>query len=611
MRSGCLRRRLACVGGRLVRVACRRRGRRGRPSLPDLEIQQGLARRREADEARREGGKGKAHAPAARASRRRLDPQAAHLGLRRRRLPHAERRLDRARPAFRTPTGVFSVIQKNRYHRSNIYSGAPMPFMQRITWSGVALHAGVLPGYPASHGCIRLTHQFASELWGMTAWARAWSWRRRTRSRSRWRTPSLPVPQPDAGAGDAAPTPSGSSRRWRPWAGDKTAEASAAPSAAASCSIRSSAPRPSKAQIVAEAPAKAKAAKEAVEASAAKAAEANKAISGAARGRAGARGCPRPSAMPPSRRSRRPRRPRRPSAPRRRRPQPRRKVEEAAKAATEAAARRGRQDAGGVRRGAGGLGCREGRATPRQPPRGRASATPSRSRCSSAGRRPRLHPPGLGADPRGAGDLQGRRCAARHACLRGNGTVEDGKAMRWLAVTLPSPRRAPRPAARRAQATGAGAARARAANPGQPRETADRRARAHRSSPRRPGNSSPTGCGPAPRSSSPTRASATRIGKVHRLHRAAAVIEHPRLLRDNRQSLRYKRPVHAPHRNHPRAARICNRLGQHDFVAVDTEFIREQTYWPKLCLIQLAGPRRRRAGRPPAPRHLARALLRS
>ena len=69
---------------------------------------------------------------------------------------------------FPTPAGVFSVLQKNRYHRSNIYSGAPMPFMQRITWSGVALHAGVLPGYPASHGCIRLTHTFAAQLWGMT-----------------------------------------------------------------------------------------------------------------------------------------------------------------------------------------------------------------------------------------------------------------------------------------------------------------------------------------------------------------------------------------------------------------------------------------------------------
>ena len=67
-----------------------------------------------------------------------------------------------------TPMGVFSVIQKQRWHRSNLYSNAPMPYMQRITWSGVALHAGVLPGYPASHGCIRLPEGFAVRLWGMT-----------------------------------------------------------------------------------------------------------------------------------------------------------------------------------------------------------------------------------------------------------------------------------------------------------------------------------------------------------------------------------------------------------------------------------------------------------
>jgi len=60
-----------------------------------------------------------------------------------------------------TPLGVFSVISKERWHRSNIYSGAPMPYMQRITWSGIALHAGVVPGHPASHGCIRLTNDFA------------------------------------------------------------------------------------------------------------------------------------------------------------------------------------------------------------------------------------------------------------------------------------------------------------------------------------------------------------------------------------------------------------------------------------------------------------------
>jgi hypothetical protein len=67
-----------------------------------------------------------------------------------------------------TPMGVFSVIQKQKFHRSNIYSGAPMPYMQRITWSGVAMHAGVLPGYPASHGCIRMPMNFAVKMWGWT-----------------------------------------------------------------------------------------------------------------------------------------------------------------------------------------------------------------------------------------------------------------------------------------------------------------------------------------------------------------------------------------------------------------------------------------------------------
>ncbi len=67
-----------------------------------------------------------------------------------------------------TPMGVFSVIQKQKFHRSNIYSGAPMPFMQRITWSGVAMHAGVLPGYPASHGCIRMPAAFAIKMYGWT-----------------------------------------------------------------------------------------------------------------------------------------------------------------------------------------------------------------------------------------------------------------------------------------------------------------------------------------------------------------------------------------------------------------------------------------------------------
>jgi hypothetical protein len=67
-----------------------------------------------------------------------------------------------------TPTGIFSLLEKNRYHYSNLYGGAPMPFMERITNSGVALHAGHLPGYPASHGCIRLPYSFARKLFGIT-----------------------------------------------------------------------------------------------------------------------------------------------------------------------------------------------------------------------------------------------------------------------------------------------------------------------------------------------------------------------------------------------------------------------------------------------------------
>jgi len=80
----------------------------------------------------------------------------------------AEAPVSTGMPGHPTPMGVFSVIQKDRYHHSTIYSGAPMPFMQRITWGGVALHAGYLPGYPASHGCIRMPEAFAIKMWGWT-----------------------------------------------------------------------------------------------------------------------------------------------------------------------------------------------------------------------------------------------------------------------------------------------------------------------------------------------------------------------------------------------------------------------------------------------------------
>ncbi|MBI1385596.1 MAG: L,D-transpeptidase family protein [Rhizobiales bacterium] len=81
----------------------------------------------------------------------------------------ATSRVSTGRKGFATPTGIFSILQKRPQHYSNIYRGASMPFMQRVTWSGVAMHAGNLPGYPASHGCIRLPYAFSKQLFGMTS----------------------------------------------------------------------------------------------------------------------------------------------------------------------------------------------------------------------------------------------------------------------------------------------------------------------------------------------------------------------------------------------------------------------------------------------------------
>jgi len=72
------------------------------------------------------------------------------------------------REGHRTPTGAFPLLQKKKMHFSTLYDSAPMPHMQRLTWDGVALHAGAIPGYPASHGCIRLPSEFARLLYGVT-----------------------------------------------------------------------------------------------------------------------------------------------------------------------------------------------------------------------------------------------------------------------------------------------------------------------------------------------------------------------------------------------------------------------------------------------------------
>ena len=68
-----------------------------------------------------------------------------------------------------TPGGVFSILEKKQTHRSKKYNNAPMPYMQRLTWSGIAMHSGALPGYPASHGCIRLPYDFSQLLFKATA----------------------------------------------------------------------------------------------------------------------------------------------------------------------------------------------------------------------------------------------------------------------------------------------------------------------------------------------------------------------------------------------------------------------------------------------------------
>ncbi|WP_343502247.1 MULTISPECIES: L,D-transpeptidase [Roseobacteraceae] len=72
------------------------------------------------------------------------------------------------KPGHETPTGVFVVLQKDRDHHSSTYNNAPMPNMNRLTWGGIALHAGNLPGYPASHGCIRLPLDFSARLFEVT-----------------------------------------------------------------------------------------------------------------------------------------------------------------------------------------------------------------------------------------------------------------------------------------------------------------------------------------------------------------------------------------------------------------------------------------------------------
>src|SRR5262245_37576643 len=103
-----------------------------------------------------------------------------------------------------TPAGIFSVIQKEAEHYSNLYDDAYMPHMQRITWSGIALHGGPLPGYPASHGCIRMPFDFAERLFGETRLGMRVIVAPREVAPVEIAHPALFLPKPGAGAFAAA-----------------------------------------------------------------------------------------------------------------------------------------------------------------------------------------------------------------------------------------------------------------------------------------------------------------------------------------------------------------------------------------------------------------------
>src|ERR1700688_1750192 len=103
-----------------------------------------------------------------------------------------------------TPAGIFSIIEKEAEHYSNLYDDAFMPHMQRVTWSGIALHGGALPGHPASHGCIRLPYDFAERLFEITKLGMRVIVAPNDVAPISITHPALFSPKPDAGAAAAA-----------------------------------------------------------------------------------------------------------------------------------------------------------------------------------------------------------------------------------------------------------------------------------------------------------------------------------------------------------------------------------------------------------------------
>ena len=124
----------------------------------------------------------------------------------------AETKVSTGTASHPTPTGVFSIIQKNRWHRSNLYGNAPMFYMHRLTWSGIALHEGHLPGFAASHGCIRMPTEFVSRLWNVSKHGHAGRGGARRTGAAGIRARQAVQPGAEAGRHAARPA----RRRWRP-----------------------------------------------------------------------------------------------------------------------------------------------------------------------------------------------------------------------------------------------------------------------------------------------------------------------------------------------------------------------------------------------------------
>jgi lipoprotein-anchoring transpeptidase ErfK/SrfK len=191
----------------------------------------------------------------------------------------------------RTPTGIFTIIGRERYHHSNIYSGAPMPFMQRITWSGVAMHLGVVPGYPASHGCIRLPSRFAAELWGLTKIGERVVIAPRDTAPAEFADALLPVPkmQADPNAPDESAAADGGIVTGTTSSGEEVVQVASTLGEAQAAAAPSPAPRKLlnpiefaaayKVKAAAESAKAAKAAKDAFDDASAKTAEARRAVS--------------------------------------------------------------------------------------------------------------------------------------------------------------------------------------------------------------------------------------------------------------------------------------------------------------------------------------------